>query len=167
MGDANRFNASTAFNRWRDFAKTERIKARFFNGLHKTTFGKLLLAFNKWKYLPNKKKDTQEKASLLIGNKIQQMLLNRYKSGFDPIKEIWWEKENIKRRAVRDILYSTVQKHRLAFNKWLEYTRTLKALETCKKVVRFTDAFKAALTTNVTPLYTKSDVLDRKRTAIL
>ena len=75
-----------------------------------------------------------------------------YKRRFNGMKDEWFEAQAIRRRAIRDLIFKTVDKHRIAFLKWYEYCRTLRNVDACKRTLGFLDVMKDGLAMNTSRL---------------
>ena len=136
------------------------------NGLLKTKFGQLLNAFNKWKNLPTKTEIKKRSVVSKLEGKLWSIYLRKLKSGFDPLKDIWYEIVNIKRKAIRQLLLVTENKSHRLLHKWAAITANLKQIEACRNAVTIFSTIDEALMYEIRQLLAPERVALKRKQAL-
>ena len=155
-----------AFNALKKTFRDNILKKKMINGLLKTKFGQLLDAFNKWKSIPTKAEIRKRSLVSKLEGKLWSIYLRRLKSGFDPLKDIRDEINNIKRKAIRQLFLITESNSKRLFHKWAATTRNLKQIEACKNTVTVFSIIDEAFVNEIRQLLAPERIALKRKQAL-
>ncbi|CAD8109927.1 unnamed protein product [Paramecium primaurelia] len=153
------------FSKNNDFAKLRAILAkfkrnssvtavqdRFFAKLFATQFGGAIVAFQKWKNLPEPVNTEQLKNARKFERKLDILFHTHLKVSFDPLKEDYMDAQNIKRMCLRKIFEKGMSAHKRLFLLWAQQNRQAKQIELCKLTTSLFVGLAQIVTANVQPI---------------
>ena len=124
-----------AFSKLKRLNAAADIKRRFFVGVYKTNFGMLQNAFNHWKYLPKPEDPTKKAAIGSLAYQLNKIYELSLKKGFDPLKELWFERNEVKRKAVQLFITATQDDLKRIFFLWKNNAKDLTHALLCRKTL--------------------------------
>lgn len=131
-----------AFNRIKDEASKFSSKKRVFLALFNASHGKLHSAFYRWKRLLSLPSVKEQQATSALGLNLYRLYLTALRRGFEPMRELHFQKHEIKRETIRSLIMSMTGKQKELFNRWRRYSRFAKHLEACRVTLKFFDVVK-------------------------
>jgi len=124
------------------------LKKKFLLALFKTRQGRKYYAFEKWKSLPSKKELRRKDSTNRIFNLVQRLEEKVKKIGFDTLKEEWYQIREIKRRAIREIIYVTTSQKKRTFDTWRLNARNETHILKCKHTISVFETLTSVLKDN-------------------
>lgn len=106
-------------------------------------------AWSKWKSLPSIDEIEKRDSSDAIGIILTNLLNKRIKGCFDELKEVWYEINDIKKQALRDMIYMTTSRQQRMFDRWREHAKEMTSMIKAKKTVKFFEVLNQKLHSNV------------------
>ena len=97
--------------------------------LYKTRMGQLLSAWQKWKSIPGPDKNALKASSFALAKVLHALCQKTLKDAFENIKEEWIEANEIKKDAVRKMIWLTNGLTKDAFDRWASHARTAKSMK--------------------------------------
>ncbi|CAK65705.1 unnamed protein product (macronuclear) [Paramecium tetraurelia] len=137
------------------------VQQKFFSRLFSTKFGGAIVAFQKWKNLP----DIQNYENVKKGRRLEKLLENLYrgriKLSYDPLKDEYQEAMNKKMHCIRKLIILGMGSNKRLFLSWRNTNRLLKSIETCKQTTNFFQTLSLTLSGNVQVIF-KTNQLQEK-----
>jgi hypothetical protein len=99
------------------------VQERFFARLYATKFGGVIVAFQKWKNLPEKKDYAEMKKGRKFEKALDIIFRNRVKTSIDPFKELYQEANNKKLYCLRKLQMLTMGLNKRLFLQWRNTNR--------------------------------------------
>ncbi|CAD8112533.1 unnamed protein product [Paramecium primaurelia] len=137
------------------------VQQKFFSRLFATKFGGAIVAFQKWKNLP----EIQNYEDIKKGRKLEKLLENlfrgRIKLSYDPLKDEYQEAINKKMHCIRKLIILGMGLNKRLFLQWRNTNRLLKSIETCKQTTNFFQTLAFTISGNVQVIF-KTNQLQEK-----
>ncbi|CAK61775.1 unnamed protein product (macronuclear) [Paramecium tetraurelia] len=137
------------------------VQQKFFSKLFSTKFGGAIVAFQKWKNLP----EIQNFENLKKGRRLEKILENLYrgriKLSYDPLKDEYQEAMNKKLHCIRKLIILGMGLNKRLFLQWRNTNKLLKSIETCKQTTNFFQTLALTLSGNVQVIF-KTNQLQEK-----
>ncbi|CAD8207619.1 unnamed protein product [Paramecium pentaurelia] len=137
------------------------VQQKFFSRLFATKFGGAIVAFQKWKNLP----EIQNYEDIKKGRKLEKLLENlfrgRIKLSYDPLKDEYQEAMNKKMHCIRKLIILGMGLNKRLFLQWRNTNRLLKSIETCRQTTNFFQTLAFTVSGNVQVIF-KTNQLQEK-----
>lgn len=137
----------------KDQVRELRIKKRAINFIMKSNFGRMHYYFHKWKNVPKKSYLHENNALTILQNVLRKIWNRNMKLGFDPLKDIWYEIAQIKRKYILQMLHRTEGKTKLYFHLWAHNARNIAHIEACKATFSMFETLNFVLKDNFSSIF--------------
>ncbi|CAD8124479.1 unnamed protein product [Paramecium sonneborni] len=128
------------------------VQDRFFAKLFATQFGGAIMAFQKWKNLPEPINTEQLKNARKFERTLDILFHSHLKVSFDPLKEDYMDAQNIKRMCLRKLFEKSMSAHKRLFLLWVQQNRQAKQIEVCRLTTNMFVCLAQIVTANVQPI---------------
>ncbi len=137
----------------KDQVRERKIKKRAINFIMRSRFGRIHYYFNKWKKMPNKSYLKENNALSVLQNVLKRLSNKNLKLGFDPLKNIWHEIAQIKRKCILQMLHITSNKSKRYFDIWAHNARNIAHISACRATFSLFETLNTVLKENFSGLY--------------
>ena len=149
-------NISSSYHSIKEYIRKTNIKRRALNYFLRSNHGMLFAAFEKWKSLPPKENPEQSRILSKLDKALETIVKRKLKAGFEALRSIIEEDNEIKLEAMRRLFSITIHKQKNSFNTWKNIVNVEKNLESCKNII-FTFALLKQKIKENTTLFLTSD----------
>ena len=159
-------NISSSYRAIKEHIRRENIKKRAMNYFLRSSHGILFASFEKWKALPPKENPAQIRILSKLDRALEAILKRKLKAGFEALKSIIEENNEIKLKATRKLFSMTIHKQKNSFNTWKNLANVEKNIESCKNAIFTFTLLKQKLKENTTLFLTADPEIKTKRNFI-
>ncbi|CAD8123445.1 unnamed protein product [Paramecium sonneborni] len=150
-----------ALSKFKRNSNISAVQQKFFSRLYATKFGGTIIAFQKWKNLP----EIQNFEDIKKGRKLEKILESFYrgriKLSFDPLKDDYQEAMNKKMHCIRKLIILGMGLNKRLFLQWKNTNRLLKSIETCKQTTNFFQTLSFTLSGNVKVIFKTNKIQEK------
>lgn len=132
----------------------QRIRKKAINFISRTRFGKMQYYFLKWKKTPNKSYLKENHALTKLEKVLTRVAIRNMKLGYDPLKEIWYEIAQIKRKYILKMIYLTQHKSKRMFDLWAHNAKNISHIIACRSTLDLFENLTTVLKDNIAPIVT-------------
>lgn len=140
-----------------------------FNRIKKVKSYRIYKSFEVWKELQGKRPSEYEKPSSLLKTEriFKKICLFSLKKSFSSMRKTLNLGRNLKITSSKRLEKSLLDKRRVSFQHWLHISHDIKTLSLLKAVISLYDILHLKVTSNISPLFQDSKLLDEKKMKIL
>ena len=151
-------------SKWKVAAKDKLLMRRFVNKLLYQTHGLKYQAFDRWRRVTKESHLALRAGTGGIELAFSELIRKRYRDAFDALKEGWIADGDIKRRCIRKIIASTMDRRKRYFAVWARNADHFKYIQGCRKLMTLMTCISSAARSSLSLILTPDTILKQKKT---